>query len=168
MLKLISESGREYSIAYQGNDIVIDGKVFSPDIARINETNFHLLLDNKSFNAVVVKNEEKKNLVVEVNGNRYAINVKDQFELLLEELGMANLAANVIENIKAPMPGLVVSIPVAPGDTVKKNAPLLVLEAMKMENVIKAPADAVVDRILVKPKDAVEKGQVLITFTLKP
>ena len=69
-----------------------------------------------------------------------------------------------LNEIKAPMPGLVVRITVEEGAEVKKGDSLLVLEAMKMENVIKAPGDAVVGKIKVNAGQAVEKNQLLISF----
>jgi biotin carboxyl carrier protein len=69
-----------------------------------------------------------------------------------------------INEIKAPMPGLVLRIPINEGDSVSKGEGLLVLEAMKMENIIKSPGDVVVSKILVKPGQAVEKNQLLVSF----
>ncbi|HEY9195548.1 MAG TPA: acetyl-CoA carboxylase biotin carboxyl carrier protein subunit, partial [Mucilaginibacter sp.] len=69
-----------------------------------------------------------------------------------------------VSEIKAPMPGLVLRIFVAEGDTVQKGDNLFVLEAMKMENIIKAPADVTVRKIKCKAGDKVEKGQILIEF----
>jgi biotin carboxyl carrier protein len=63
------------------------------------------------------------------------------------------------------MPGLVLSILVKEGDEVKKGDNLLVLEAMKMENIIKSPADVTIKFIKIKPSDKVEKNQVLIQFS---
>ena len=74
------------------------------------------------------------------------------------------LAANKVNNIKAPMPGLVLRTSVAIGDVIKKGDPLLVLEAMKMENVIKAAGDGVVKKINAIERTAVEKGSILIEF----
>ena len=62
------------------------------------------------------------------------------------------------------MPGLVLSIMVRVGDSVKKGQGLMVLEAMKMENIIKSPSDGIVKSIYIKKSDAVEKNQVLIKF----
>ena len=70
----------------------------------------------------------------------------------------------VAKDLKAPMPGLVLKVLVKPGDVVKKNDAVLILEAMKMENVIKAPGDAVVSAVHVQERVAVEKGQLLLNF----
>jgi biotin carboxyl carrier protein len=62
------------------------------------------------------------------------------------------------------MPGLVLKVFVNKGDSIKKGDNLFVLEAMKMENIIKSPADVTVEKILIKPGDKVEKGQILMLF----
>ena len=62
------------------------------------------------------------------------------------------------------MPGLVLDILVKVGDEVKKGDPLMILEAMKMENILKSASDGVIKKINVEKKQAVEKGQVLINF----
>jgi len=67
-----------------------------------------------------------------------------------------------MDNVKAPMPGLVLDILVEPGQSVQKGDNLLILEAMKMENIIKASGSGVVKNIPVHKKDAVEKNQLLI------
>jgi propionyl-CoA carboxylase alpha chain len=64
----------------------------------------------------------------------------------------------------SPMPGLIVSVAVEPGQEVKAGQELCVLEAMKMENVLRAERDAVVETVLVKSGDAVAADQVLMTF----
>ena len=71
-------------------------------------------------------------------------------------------SAQVVKDIKAPMPGLVLQISVGPGDTVEKGDPLLILEAMKMENVLKAPGSGTVKKVSVNQGQAVEKNQLLI------
>jgi biotin carboxyl carrier protein len=59
---------------------------------------------------------------------------------------------------------LIIDMKVQPGDTVKVGDPLLILEAMKMENMLKSPGDGVVKSVKVKKGDTVEKNQVLIEF----
>jgi biotin carboxyl carrier protein len=66
--------------------------------------------------------------------------------------------------LKAPIPGLVVAIPVSEGQAVKKEQALLILESMKMQNQLKAPHDGVVSRIYVKTGETVKQKQVLLTI----
>ncbi len=67
-------------------------------------------------------------------------------------------------SIKAPMPGLVVKLRVEPGERVAKGQPLLIIEAMKMENIIKARTDGIVKEIKVKAGQSVEKSDTLVEF----
>jgi biotin carboxyl carrier protein len=146
------------------NKGTVNGTSFSIDNLRDGER-FHVLKDNKSYSVEVVSaNYDEKSFELMVNGRSYAYNAKDRFDLLLKELGMENLASAAVNDLKAPMPGLVLKLSVAVGDTVKKGDPLLVLEAMKMENVLKAAADGVVKQIDAEIGKAVEKNQVLIHF----
>jgi len=73
-------------------------------------------------------------------------------------------SAKKVNDIKAPMPGLILEINVKVGQEIVENDPILILEAMKMENVITAPRDGVIKSISVTKGDAVEKNQLLIEF----
>ncbi len=122
----------------------------------------HIIYNSKSYNTELINyNEEEKSVLLKVNNSRYEVKLKDETDELLERLGIGT-KQNKIQHIKAPMPGLVIDIKVKPGDIVNKGDGLLVLEAMKMENIIKAPAQAVVKKIHVAKGKAVEKNQVLI------
>ena len=164
MIKVNINEAKEYEIELNNDIYTVNGQEVKPDLVKISPTQYHLLLNQKSFRLTIIEATDNKHLVVEVNGNRYTMNIMDSYDILLHDLGLDYADAGKVDNIKAPMPGLVLDILVKPDDEVTKDTPLIVLEAMKMENVIKAPGDGVVDRIMVKPKDAVEKNQVLITF----
>jgi biotin carboxyl carrier protein len=97
-----------------------------------------------------------------VNNRIYDCEIKDQFDDLLKSLGLDNLNAKKINDIKAPMPGLVLKVLVTEGQEFKKGDNLLVLEAMKMENILKAPTDGIVKSIKIKPGDKVDKNEVLL------
>ena len=82
----------------------------------------------------------------------------------MHSLGMDNVASSKVNQIKAPMPGMVLNVLVNEGTEVKKGDVLLVLEAMKMENMLKSPTDGVIKKIAVQKGNAVEKNQLLIQF----
>ena len=126
---------------------------------------YHILLDNTSLVAKAVhidRNEKKVELMIE--GKTYSVKLEDDFDLLLTRMGMDASASQKESEVKSPMPGLVLDVKVEVGQSVTKDDALMVLEAMKMENVIAAPGDAVIASIEVSPQDKVDKNQVLIRF----
>ncbi len=135
------------------------------DLDMTGEKNFHVLLNNKSYNAEIVDiNVQEKTFKIKVNGNLYETQLKDKMDFLLQSMGLDTLNSKKINEIKAPMPGLVLDIKVSEGSVVKKGDVLLVLEAMKMENNLKSPSDGIVKKIVAKKGTAVEKNQLLISF----
>ncbi len=134
------------------------------DLVRTGNSEFSVLLDGRSHRVLVVKNDKENGLVrLRIGGLTYNVKLEDEQSRLMKTLGLEKAALKVRE-IKAPMPGLVLNILVKPGDNVQKNDPLLVLEAMKMENMIRAPGDAVIGAISAVQGRAVEKGQLLVSF----
>ena len=97
-----------------------------------------------------------------VNERPYAIRLYDRFDELVRKMGLTTAVIHKIKDIKAPMPGMVLDIMVEPGQEVVHGDALLVLEAMKMENVIKSPGEGVIKAIKVEKGKAVDKGEVLI------
>ena len=144
---------------------LLGGKDFAFDMIEVKENYFHIIKNHKSYNAEVVShNAAEKSFKIKINQTVYDVLVKDRYDELLHQLGMDKALANKFSNIKAPMPGLVLNILVGEGADVKKGDALLVLEAMKMENILKSPADGIVKKVSVKKGMAVEKNQVLIEF----
>lgn len=142
-----------------------NGKAIEADIINTGHQQYHLLLNNQSYNIELVKADyAEKKLVVKVNGKKYTLDVKDKYDELLHNLGLDNIAAKKINDVKAPMPGMVLNILVSEGQQVKKGDSLLVLEAMKMENVLKSPTDGVIKKVVATKGTAVEKNQLLIQF----
>jgi biotin carboxyl carrier protein len=134
------------------------------DLVRTGPSQFSLVRSGKSHRILVLKEDRENNTVrMRIGGSTYTVKLEDEQSRLMKTLGLEKTALKVRE-IKAPMPGLVLNILVRPGDAVKKNDPVLVLEAMKMENVIRAPGDAVVSAVPAVQGKAVEKGQLLISF----
>jgi biotin carboxyl carrier protein len=166
MLKVKVNNKSEHTVVLDNNTGgTIDGKAFEWDVHEVKSGSFHILKDDRSYNVEVIKADlAEKSFTVSVNGNKYQLSVKDKYDELLKSLGFDNLNASKVNEVKAPMPGLVLDVRVAEGDHVKKGDAVLVLEAMKMENIIKSPADGTVKKINVKKGQAVEKNQILVNF----
>ena len=135
------------------------------DILRISDKEFHVLYNQQSYNIEVLKlNAEEKTMTLRVNSKKFTIQLQDKYDQLLKSLGMDSLAVKKVNDIKAPMPGMVLKILVKEGDSVKKGDALLTLEAMKMENILKSPTDGVIKKVVAQQGTAVEKNSVLIQF----
>ena len=168
MLKLKVNNKKEYSVEFSDEGKTkgkLNGKDFVWDVIELKKNSFHIIKDHKSYTAEVVKaDHQTKTFVIKINGNKYTVTAKDKYDELLHKLGMDNGSANKINEMKAPMPGLVLDIRVNEGSAVKKGDALIVLEAMKMENILKSPADGTIKKVSVKKGAAVEKNQVLVSF----
>ncbi len=157
---------KTYDVEIGTNGISLNKENKDISIADLGNNQYHVLLNNKSYNVELVNiNNENKTASLKVNNRVYDCEVKDQFDDLLKSLGLDNLNTKKINDIKAPMPGLVLKLLVDEGQEFKKGDNLLVLEAMKMENILKAPTDGVVKSIKIKPGDKVEKNEVLLLLS---
>ena len=166
-IKVVSEDKKEFKVelAADKKSGLLNDKPFDWDVIKIKDKTYHIIKDNKSYNLEVLSiNKEEKLFFVKVNGDKYRFNVKDRFDELLHSLGMDNMAASKVADLKAPMPGLVLDVIVKVGDEVVKGDTLLILEAMKMENVIKSPTDGVIKSIAIKKGETVEKNQLILNF----
>jgi biotin carboxyl carrier protein len=165
MLTAKVNDSKVFEIHTNNNQLTINGQTVTPDWIKIGEKKFHAIINNQSLTLELGSIDETgKNFTVLINGVKYQVGVQNQYDALLKQLGMDKLASGKVNAIKAPMPGMVLRINVKVGDEVKKGDGLLVLEAMKMENVIKSTTDGVIKKINFAEKTAVEKGAVLVEF----
>ena len=154
-----------HEVELQDEKIKIDGKDTNIDLVKILDNKFHILENHKSYNLEVLHADYvTKRFSIKVNNNIYDLNLQNELDLLFNKIGMSSESADKMDNVKAPMPGLVLDVLVEIGQTVNKGDNLLILEAMKMENVFKASGDAVIKSIKVSERQAVEKGEELIAF----
>ena len=135
------------------------------DAVSLENDNFHVLKDNKPYQAEIIsKDFFGKKYTVKVNNNNYEVVISNPLDLLIKEMGFEVGVAKQINAIKAPMPGLILEINVAVGQTVKENDNLLILTAMKMENSLLSPREGIIKSISIKVGDSVVKGALLIEF----
>lgn len=138
-------------------------QISAPDITRISSKSFHVLKNSHSFKAELQQADFlKKTYTVKINSTSYEVKISNELDQLIEAMGLSLAAAQIVNDIKAPMPGLILDVTVGVGQEVKEGDYLLVLEAMKMENTLTAPRDGVVKAISVKKGETVDKNQLLI------
>ena len=165
MYKATVNENETFQINFTGEAPSINDQLFDWNLVKLSDRMFHILYDNRSYTAEVLAIDAgTKTVSLKINQHVHQIVVKDRFDLLLEQMGMSQAASNKLNDLKAPMPGLIVSVTIQPGDMVKKGDSLLILEAMKMENIIKAPGEGTVKAIRIAKGDRVEKNQVLVEF----
>ncbi|MCI5057223.1 MAG: acetyl-CoA carboxylase biotin carboxyl carrier protein subunit [Flavobacteriales bacterium] len=143
----------------------VNGESIVLDYLKKGKSTFSTIYKERTYTIHVVSFDKKeKKVTLSVNGNEYIFQLETKHDRLLKEMGMADSMTTKITDVKAPMPGLVLDIKVAVAQEVNKGDALLVLEAMKMENILKSPVDGTIKDIQVKSGTAVEKNEVLINF----
>ena len=126
---------------------------------------FHVLHQNISHNVKITDSDfNRKRYTVKVNNTNYKVAIANDLDILIKKMGFEVGLTKQVNEIKAPMPGLILEINVDVGQTVKENDNLIILSAMKMENSFLSPRDGVIKSIAVNKGDAVDKGQLLIEF----
>ncbi|HRP90027.1 MAG TPA: acetyl-CoA carboxylase biotin carboxyl carrier protein subunit [Edaphocola sp.] len=150
-------------LSLENNEIKINGNPLNWDMQALPNGSFSIIAENKSYVVFVEEvDRSKKTMTFRINNNNYTVKIQEPIDLLLAKMGFDISKTQKVEPVKAPMPGLILKVLVEEGQTIKKGEPVLILEAMKMENVFKATSDAIVKAIRVKEQQAVEKGEVLI------
>lgn len=135
------------------------------DTVNNSESTHHVLQDNMSYHTEIVQSDfDAKKYTVKVNHNSYHVSITNELDARIAAMGFSLGSSKRVNTIKAPMPGLLLDIQVTEGQEVKEDDPLLILEAMKMENLILSPRDGVIKSISATTGDAVDKGQLLIEF----
>ncbi|WP_027065270.1 biotin/lipoyl-containing protein [Maribacter sp. Hel_I_7] len=137
--------------------------VDSLDSIMVNENTLHVLDKNSAFDVEIIhSNFLNKTISLSINGNIYDVKLEDKYDQQIKKMGLLAVTTQKLNQVKAPMPGLIVDVLVEVGQEVIEGTPLLVLSAMKMENVILAQGEGKIKSIEVKKDDAVEKGQLII------
>lgn len=152
----------EYSIEIiDDKHININGKILTVDFESVNgQPVYSLIIDGKSHESYVYPDES--NWQVLLRGMSYQVMVVDEREKRLRQAG-SGIQEGGEFHLKAPMPGMVVSVPVSDGQEVKKGQVVLILESMKMQNELKSPKDGTISRVRVKAGEKVEQKQTLLS-----
>ena len=144
---------------------IADSDISKLDVEKISGSKYHVLQNNKPFKAELVdSNFNRKKYTIKINNHSYSVDISNPLDLLINKMGFTFGTTKHVNSIKAPMPGLILDIHVKEGQEVKEDEGLLILEAMKMENVITSPRDGVIKSVNITKGDAIEKGHLLIEF----
>ncbi len=155
--------GKEYQIEIDQGAVTVNGEPVSADLERVGEGNLYsLLVDGKSYE--LIASETLGGYIITIGGIKYEVPVTDERTLRLSRGGKAPERHGKRVEIKSPIPGLIVKVPVEEGEEVEESQPLVILEAMKMENEIRSPRKGTVKEVRVSPGVQVGQGEVLIVL----
>jgi biotin carboxyl carrier protein len=163
MLQIKVNEKESFSVTQEDGTMLLNNNAISWDAQFQPNGLISVLYNNKSYTAQIEQVDTRnKEVILSINGQRYKTAIQEPIDLLLTSMGLDLKAMQKIEPVKAPMPGMVLKVLVERGQQINKGDGLIILEAMKMENVLKAQGPATVKAIKVEERTAVEKGAILI------
>lgn len=162
MRYFVTLAGRTFEVEVDGEHVTVDGATVETDLASAGPLR-HVVADGTSVTLLATAGEARGTWRVEAEGRRLDVDVVDERTRAIRAMTGATRSTRS-GSVRAPMPGLIVRLEVAEGETVAPGQGVVIMEAMKMENELKADGGGVVKRILVQPGAAVEKGAVLVEF----
>jgi biotin carboxyl carrier protein len=165
MKYITTVEGKEFSVeVVDEKHVIVNGKTYEVDFESVNgQPVYSLIVDGHSHESYIYQGDD--NWQVLMRGRLYPVTVEDEREKRLRAAAGGGVAETGEFHLRAPMPGLVVSINVSEGQDVKKGQVILILESMKMQNELKAPRDGTIGRIRVKPGESVEQKQTLLSVS---
>lgn len=165
-MKYIATTGdRRFEIEIGSErEVTLDGRPVEVDFQSVGgQPVYSLILDGRSYEAYVYPAVDGIDVVL--GGRLYHVVVEDERERRLRQASTARAVSAGDVHLRAPMPGLVVAVPVNQGQAVARGADLVILESMKMQNELKAPRAGTVTQIRVRPGDRVDQNQVLLVLS---
>ena len=159
--------------------VSVDGKVYEIDFESVSgQPVYSLIVDGRSHESYIYQGDDNWQVLMRgrlypvldlrrylgMRGRLYPVQVEDEREKRLRAAAGGGIAETGEYHLRAPMPGLVVAIPVSEGQPVKRGEVILILESMKMQNELKAPRDGTIGRLRVRPGETVEQKQTLLSL----
>ncbi len=163
MKYITTVEGRQFVVEIvDEKHINVDGKTYEIDFETVSgQPVYSLIVDGRSHESYVYQGDD--NWQVLLRGRLYPVTVEDEREKRLRAAAGGGVVQAGEFHLRAPMPGLVVAIPVTEGQEIRKGQVILILESMKMQNELKAPRDGTIGRIRVKAGESVEQKQTLLS-----
>lgn len=165
MKYIASVEDQSFEVEIRPNDqLVINGVPVQADFQSVaNQPVYTLLLNGESFEALVYPSD--RGVQVLLRGRLFDFMVEDERQRRLRQSSSGVTIQSGEYQLKAPMPGMVVVVPVEEGQEIQSGDDLVILESMKMQNELKAPRDGIISRVRVKAGDNVDQNQVLLTMS---
>lgn len=145
-------------------EMTVNGQPRDIAVHKLGDTRSLLLVDNQSHEVDVRGNSSNGSRTVFMQGVEIPVVVENYNLARMRKAAGISAGPSIEKQFKAPMPGLVMQIKVEPGQKVKAGDPVVVIEAMKMENILKAKGEATVKAVHVEQGQSVEKGDKLVEF----
>ncbi|MFQ5888900.1 MAG: acetyl-CoA carboxylase biotin carboxyl carrier protein subunit [Gemmatimonadota bacterium] len=141
----------------------MEGRLVPAEIAALPGTAVrHLRLGDRGFRVLARRTAD--GWLIDVEGRSYRVRVEDERTRAIRELASDPGASKSAGALRAPMPGLIVRVEVKPGQRVEAGTPLVVMEAMKMENELKSVGNGTIAAVEVREGQAVDRDDVLVRF----
>jgi pyruvate carboxylase subunit B len=164
MRYFVEVEGRTVIVEVGADGVTVDGEGVRAELQRVGGTNVRSLIVDGVSHRLVARRGGSGGWEIHLGGRSHAAEAVDERTRAIREMTGKGGKHSGPRPLKAPMPGLVVKVEVAEGESVLPGQGLVIVEAMKMENELKAEAGGRVSKVRVEPGQAVEKDQVLVEF----
>ena len=161
----VSQNSNMYKVIIEGQEILVGQEdIDSLDVSFDKKNGlYHILRNGKSYRLNPLSaTDNGKSQVLEINDLNIQTEILNPLDQQIESMGLTILEETKSKDIKAPMPGLILDIMCQEGEEIEEGKSLLILEAMKMENVIKAEGSGTIQKINKTKGETVEKGELII------
>ncbi|NWF88599.1 MAG: biotin attachment protein [Ignavibacteriaceae bacterium] len=161
---ILSLNGKKSLLEFKSDTkVVFNGEELNFEIFELVNNVYFLRIEEKlyKFTCTHIKNE---NIVLYSNNEKYEFTALTRLQDKAKELLSQKKDYHHLLEIKAPMPGMILKIKKQIGDEINQGEPVLILEAMKMENEIRSPGKGILKQIFVREGNTVEKGTILFSI----
>lgn len=164
MRYFVTVQDQTFEVELSAGGVAVNGESLAAELWAVPDSPVHRIDIGGRSHALHATSGTAGEWDIHLDGERFIVKVENERTRAIRALTGAGTSSSAPKPVRAPMPGLVVRIAVAPGDTVAPGQGVLIMEAMKMENELKSDAGGTVRNVLVTAGQAVEKGTVLIEF----
>ncbi len=149
----------------QVNKEIFNLEPSNSNVQRLGDGKYLLTKGDKVYELYVLsESEDGKEIEIQIKQSYFKVNIQNELDLLLNQLGFKSADLKKVKELKSPMPGKIVKVLVNEGDDILTGQPLIILEAMKMENALQALSEGKVGKIMVENGASVNKNDILIKF----